>query len=51
MDFSLDLNSDWQVVRFTPTKVGIYQMECLKRLLWFKSHKERGMHGVIEVVP
>ena len=24
MDFSLDLNSDWQVVRFTPTKVGIY---------------------------
>ncbi|HEY5672504.1 MAG TPA: hypothetical protein VIR78_02245 [Malonomonas sp.] len=51
MDFSLDLKSDWQVVNFTPTKVGTYQMDCLKKLLWFKSHKERGMHGVIEVVP
>ena len=51
MDFSLDLKSDWQVVTFTPTRVGTYQMECQKRLLWFKSHKDRGMKGVIEVVP
>jgi plastocyanin len=45
-----DLSSEPKVIRFTPTKTGTYPFECTKRFLFFKSHKERGMHGVLEVV-
>ncbi|HTG02212.1 MAG TPA: cupredoxin domain-containing protein [Nitrospirota bacterium] len=48
--FKTDLKDDWQTVKFTPTKTGKYEMECDKKLLWFKSHKDRGMDGFIEVV-
>jgi plastocyanin len=51
IDFKADLGKDWQSIKFTPTKVGKYEMYCDKRLLWFKSHKDRGMDGYIEVVP
>ena len=51
IDFKKDLDKDWQAITFTPTKVGKYEMICDKRLLWFKSHKDRGMDGFIEVVP
>jgi plastocyanin len=51
IDFKKDLDKDWQAITFTPTKVGKYEMICDKRLLWFKSHKDRGMYGFIEVVP
>jgi plastocyanin domain-containing protein len=44
------LSSEPKVIRFTPTKPGRYPFECTKRFLFFKSHKERGMHGVLEVV-
>jgi len=49
--FQADLDKDWQTIKFTPTKVGKYEMICDKKLLWFKSHKDRGMDGFIEVVP
>jgi plastocyanin domain-containing protein len=39
------------VVRFTPTKPGEYPFFCGKKLLFFPSHKEQGMTGVLEVVP
>jgi plastocyanin len=48
--FHLDLKGDQQVVRFTPTKTGKYPIYCDKSLLWFKTHRERGMEGLIEVV-
>jgi plastocyanin len=52
IDFNVALSDkETKTVKFTPTKVGKYPMECDKRLLFFKSHKERGMEGVIEVVP
>lgn len=51
IDIKIDLKSDWKIAKFTPTKVGIYQMECRKKLLWFRSHKDRGMKGTIEVIP
>jgi plastocyanin len=51
IDFKIDMKDDWQTVKFTPTKTGKYEMECDKKLLWFKSHKDRGMDGFIEVVP
>jgi hypothetical protein len=37
-------------VKFVPTKTGKYPMYCDKSLLWFKTHREKGMEGVIEVV-
>jgi plastocyanin len=51
MDFKVSLSNEWQTIKFTPTKVGKYEMYCDKRLLWFESHKDKGMDGFIEVVP
>jgi len=51
IDFKTDMGKDWKTITFTPTKVGKYEMMCDKKLLWFKSHKDRGMDGFIEVVP
>jgi plastocyanin len=38
-------------VTFTPTKTGTYEMMCNKKPFFGKTHKERGMHGTIDVVP
>jgi hypothetical protein len=52
IDFKVDMDAKKPgIVKFTPTKVGKFEMICDKKLLWFKSHKERGMDGYIEVVP
>ncbi len=50
MDFAQELRSEPARIRFTPTKTGRYEFECTKKLLYFESHKERGMHGVLQVV-
>jgi plastocyanin len=51
IDFKVNLNGKKpELVKFTPTKAGKYPMYCDKKLLWFKSHQERGMEGVLEVV-
>ena len=44
------LSTEPKSIQFTPTKAGKYPFECNKRLLFFKSHKDRGMHGMLEVV-
>ena len=44
------MSSDPKVVRFTPTKVGMYPYYCSKKLLFFDDHREKGMEGVLEVV-
>jgi len=44
------LGTDPKTIKFTPKKVGKYQFYCSKKLLFFKSHREQGMEGVIEVV-
>ena len=36
-------------VRFTLTKVGVFAFYCDKKLLFFKSHREKGMEGVLKV--
>ena len=38
-------------VRFTPKSVGAFKFLCSKRLLFFKSHADRGMAGILEVKP
>ena len=45
-----DLSSDAKAIRFTPTAVGKYPFYCKNKLLFFKSHREKGMEGVFEVV-
>ena len=50
IDFMVKLSTDPTVVKFMPTKAGKYPFECTERFLFFKSHKDRGMHGVLEVV-
>jgi plastocyanin domain-containing protein len=46
-----DLTTDIKKIAFTATAVGKYPFYCGKKLLFFASHRERGMHGVLEVVP
>ena len=50
MSFKGDFNKKGEIIKFTPTRVGTYPFYCDKKLLFFKSHREKGMHGVIEVV-
>lgn len=44
------LTSESKVIRFTPTKVGTYPFYCSKKPPFFKSHRDKGMEGVLEVV-
>jgi plastocyanin domain-containing protein len=50
IDFSESLSTEPKVIKFTPTKVGTYPFACTKKFPFSKSHKDRGMHGVLEVV-
>ena len=50
LDFQIDLTSDPKKVSFMATKAGSYPFACTNQLLFFKSHKERGMQGMLEVV-
>jgi plastocyanin len=36
-------------IKFTPTVPGSFALYCDKKLLFFKSHREKGMEGVLEV--
>jgi len=40
----------WKIT-ITPTAAATYPIYCKNRLLFFKSHRERGMEGILEVVP
>lgn len=37
------------VLHFTPTQTGSFPFYCDKQLLFFKSHRERGMEGLLDV--
>ena len=47
---AVSLDTKPQLVKFTPTKVGKYPFVCTKKLIFMKSHKDKGMEGVLEVV-
>jgi len=36
-------------VRFTPAQPGVFTFYCDKKLLFFASHREKGMEGRLEV--
>jgi len=51
IDFKVDLDAKKpETIKFTPTKIGKYEMLCDKKPWLFKSHKDKGMDGYIEVV-
>ena len=50
IDFSVSMGEEPKTVKFTPTKTGTYPFYCTKKLLFFESHREKGMEGVLEVV-
>jgi plastocyanin len=50
INISEGLGTDPKTIRFTPTKTGKYEFSCDKKLLFFKSHKDKGMEGMLEVV-
>jgi plastocyanin len=50
IDFKVSLKTEPQSVKFTPTKAGKYSFYCDKKPPFGKSHKDKGMEGVIEVV-
>ncbi len=49
MNFSEQLSTEPKTIRFTPLKTGKYPYYCSKKFLFFKSHRDRGMEGIIEV--
>ena len=52
IDVDESMDSDLpKVIRFTPTKPGNYPFFCNKKLLFFESHREKGMEGLLEVTP
>jgi plastocyanin domain-containing protein len=51
IEFEEDLSTTPRVIRFTPTRVGTYPFYCTHKAPFSKSHREKGMEGVIEVAP
>ena len=51
VDIAESISTEPKTIKFTPTKTGKFNFYCDKKFLFFKSHKERGMKGVIEVTP
>lgn len=46
-----DLGTDPKKIVFTATKAGKYAIYCSKKLPFMASHREKGMEGILEVVP
>lgn len=44
------LGTEIKTFVFTATSTGKFPVYCKNRLLFFKSHREKGMEGVLEVV-
>ena len=50
IDFDEDMGKDPKKILFTPRKTGKYPIYCSKKLLFFESHRDKGMEGLLEVV-
>ena len=50
IDFNEEMKGQEKVIAFTPTKAGKFDIICDKRFLFFKNHKDKGMHGTLVVV-
>lgn len=45
-----ELSTDPKTIRFTATAARKYAFYCKNKLLFFKSHREDGQEGILEVV-
>jgi len=50
IDISRDLEEAPSKILFTASQTGTYPFACNKKLLFFPSHREKGMVGRLEVV-
>jgi plastocyanin domain-containing protein len=50
IDFDIALSDEPKSISFTPLKTGTYPFYCNKKLLFFESHREKGMEGYLEVI-
>ncbi len=50
LDIEKDVGAGKSItVQFTPSQAGTFTFYCDKKLLFFKSHREKGMEGRLEV--
>ena len=49
IDVNVDLGTEPKTVNFTPVKIGSYPFYCEKKIIFMKSHREKGMEGVLVV--
>jgi plastocyanin len=45
-----NLSRESKIFTFTPSAPGKYAFYCPEKLLFFKSHRDHGMEGILEVV-
>lgn len=49
INFSESLSANPVIIKFTPSKTGKFTFFCNKKFFFSKSHREKGMEGLIEV--
>jgi len=49
ININIELITESHTVRFTPTRTGVFAFYCDKKLLFFESHRDKGMAGTLEV--
>jgi plastocyanin domain-containing protein len=49
IDFRQELKETPEIIKFTPRKTGTYPFACEKKVLFFESHRDKGMIGTLEV--
>ena len=49
IDIDESLHTTPTTIAFTPKATGKYTFYCKNKLLFFKSHQEKGMEGILEV--
>ena len=50
IDIDESLHTNTKIIAFIPKAAGKYPFYCKNKLLFFKSHREKGMEGILEVV-
>ena len=50
IEFEESLGTETITVKFTPTVKGKFAFYCDGQFLFFESHREKGMEGILEVV-
>ena len=50
IEINESLSTEFKNIQFTPFQTGKFPFYCSGRFLFFKSHRDKGMEGVLEVV-